>query len=44
MRSLHDMCEMNACRADHVYLSARMIQLENRWTDFDEIWCGLYAF
>jgi hypothetical protein len=20
-----------------------MIQLENRWTDFDDIWCGRYA-
>jgi hypothetical protein len=24
-------------------MSVRMIQLENRWTDLDEIWCGRYA-
>jgi hypothetical protein len=24
-------------------LSLRMIQIENRWTDLDEIWYGLYA-
>jgi hypothetical protein len=43
MRSLHDVHEMNAHRAGHVCLSVRMIQLENRWTDLDEIWYGYYA-
>jgi hypothetical protein len=33
---LHDANGMNACTADHVW-SVRMIQLENRWTDLDEI-------
>jgi hypothetical protein len=41
MRSLHDVHEMNAHRSGH--LSVRMIQLENRWTDLDEIWYGRYA-
>jgi hypothetical protein len=40
LRSLHDVHEMNTSRADHVCLSVRMIQLENRWTDLDEIWYG----
>jgi hypothetical protein len=26
-----------------VRLSVRMIQLENRWTNLDEIWYGRYA-
>jgi hypothetical protein len=26
-----------------VYLSIHMFQLENIWTDLDEIWYGLYA-
>jgi hypothetical protein len=43
MRSLHDVHQMNAYMADHVCLSVRMIQLENRWTDLDEIWYGRYA-
>jgi hypothetical protein len=43
MRSLHDVHEMNAYRADHVRLSVRMIQLENRCTDLDEICQGRYA-
>jgi hypothetical protein len=47
MRSLHDVHEMNAHRAGHVCLSfrlsARMIQLENSWTDLGEIWYGRYA-
>jgi hypothetical protein len=43
MRSLHDAHEMNAYRAGHVCLSVRMIQLDNRWTDVDEIWYGRYA-
>jgi hypothetical protein len=43
MRSLHDVYEMDAYRAGHVCLSVRMIQLENRWTDFDEILYGRYA-
>jgi hypothetical protein len=37
MRSLHDVCDMNAYSTGYVRLSVRMIQLENRWTDFDEI-------
>jgi hypothetical protein len=40
MRSLHDVHEMNA---GHVHLSIRMIELENRWTDLDGIWCGRCA-
>jgi hypothetical protein len=43
MHSLHDVHEMNAYRAGHVCLSVRMIQLENHWTDLDEIWYGRYA-
>jgi hypothetical protein len=44
MRSLHDVHEMVAYRASHICLSVfRMVQLENRWTDSDEIWYGLYA-
>jgi hypothetical protein len=35
--SLHDMRGMNAYRAGHIRLSVRIIQLENRWTDLDEI-------
>jgi hypothetical protein len=27
--------------ADHIHLSVRMIQVENRWTDFDKIWVEL---
>lgn len=34
---------MNAHWVDNVRPSVRMIQLKNRWTDFDEIWYGLYA-
>jgi hypothetical protein len=37
MRSLHNVHEMNTYRAGHVCLSIRVIQLENRWTDLDEI-------
>jgi hypothetical protein len=40
---LHDVQEMNVCVVDHVRLSVCMIQLENRWTDFDETWYGRYA-
>jgi hypothetical protein len=43
MHSLYDVHEMNAYRADHVYLSVRAIQLENRLTDLDDIWYGRYA-
>jgi hypothetical protein len=43
MRSLHDVREMNAYRANHVRLSIHMIQLENRWTDLCEIWYGSYV-
>jgi hypothetical protein len=35
MRSLHDVHEINAYRADPVRLSVRMIQLEKRWMNFD---------
>jgi hypothetical protein len=40
MRSLHEVHEMNAYRAGQsslAFVSVRMIQLENRWTDLDEI-------
>jgi hypothetical protein len=47
MRSLHDLHEMNTYRAGHVCLSVRLsvhiIQLENLWTDVDEICYGRYA-
>jgi hypothetical protein len=43
MRSVRDVYEMNEYRAGHVCLSVRMIQLENSWTDLDEIWYGRYA-
>jgi hypothetical protein len=33
---------MSVCPSVH-HLSVRMIQLENRWTNLDEIWCGGYA-
>jgi hypothetical protein len=36
MHSLHDVHEMNMCRAEYVCLSVHMIQLGNRWTDLDE--------
>jgi hypothetical protein len=35
--------KMKAYRASHVCLSVRMIQLENRCTDLDEIWYGHYV-
>jgi hypothetical protein len=38
----HNAHGMNAYMADH--MSVCMIQLENRWTDFYEIWYGYYAF
>lgn len=37
MRSLHVVCEMDACGADHVCLYVRMIQIDNRLTDLDVI-------
>jgi hypothetical protein len=37
------MCMKWTHRVDHVHLSVRMIQLENRWTDLNEIWYGRYA-
>jgi hypothetical protein len=47
MRSSYGVHEVNAYRDAHVYLSVclsvRMIQLENRWTDLDEILYGYYA-
>jgi hypothetical protein len=36
-RSLHYVQEMKACRASHNYLSVRMFQLENHWSDLDKI-------
>jgi hypothetical protein len=42
-RSLPDVHEMNTCRVGHVCPSVRMIELENRRTVLDEIWCGRYA-
>jgi hypothetical protein len=41
--SLHDVHETDAYSADHVCLSVRMIQYENRWPDLDEIWHVRYA-
>jgi hypothetical protein len=38
MRSLHDVHEMNAYIG--LVLSVRMIQLDNHWTNLDEIWYG----
>jgi hypothetical protein len=44
VRSLHDVKKINAYKAEmYVCPSVRMVELEKRWTDFDEIWCGLYA-
>jgi hypothetical protein len=43
VHSLHDVHKANEYRARHVSLSVRMIKLENRWTDLDVIWYGLYA-
>jgi hypothetical protein len=43
VRSLHDVYEINAYRADHVCPSVHMIQLEKWLTDFDEIWYIRYA-
>jgi hypothetical protein len=37
IRSLHEVHAANAYKADHVWLSVRMIQLESLWTDLDEI-------
>jgi hypothetical protein len=44
MRSLHDVHAGKAYEADPVRPSVRMIQLENRWTDCDEIWYGLAGY
>lgn len=47
MHSLHCMLEVNAFSADHVcpsvLLSLYIIQSDNRWTDFNEMWHGHYA-
>jgi hypothetical protein len=44
VRSLHDVLEMNAYRADHLtLLPVHMSKFENRWSDFDEIWYGRHA-
>lgn len=47
MHFLHDVHEMNACRSAMsvrpcIRISVLMIQLQNHWTDLDEIWYGLY--
>jgi hypothetical protein len=47
MHFLHDVHEMNACRSAMsvcpcIRMSVLMIQLQNHWTDLDEIWYGLY--
>jgi hypothetical protein len=44
MSSLYDVHEMNAHRAGLLCLYIRIIQLENRWQDLDEIWYGQYVF
>jgi hypothetical protein len=38
--SLSDVHKMNAKRAG---LAVRMLLLQNRWTNLDEIWYGLYS-
>jgi hypothetical protein len=43
MSSLLDVHEMDAHMAGPVCLSVRMIKLESRWMDLDEIWYGRYA-
>jgi hypothetical protein len=47
MLSLYKVHVMKAERAGQscltVRLPVRMIQLENRWTDLDEIWYELYT-
>jgi hypothetical protein len=44
MRSLHEVHKWTHIGlVSHVRLSVCMIQLENRWTDLDEIWYGRYA-
>jgi hypothetical protein len=43
MRSLHEVHERNAYKADSVYPSVRKIQLENHWRELDEIWYGSCA-
>jgi hypothetical protein len=35
----HDVYEINAYGAGYVYPSVHIFQLENRRTDFDEVWC-----
>jgi hypothetical protein len=37
MHSLHDVHKMDALGL------VVSVQLENRWIDFDEIWCTFYA-
>jgi hypothetical protein len=44
MHSLHDIREMNMHRADDVCLPiCPCDQLENCWTDLDELWYGHYT-
>jgi hypothetical protein len=43
MQLLYLICTMCVKWQGYVYLSVRMFQFENRWTDFDEIWYGRYA-
>jgi hypothetical protein len=42
MRSLHDVREINSRKAALLSLSVSRFQLENRWTDFDEMLYGQY--
>jgi hypothetical protein len=42
-RCLRDVHEIIAYRAGDICVSVRMIQLENRWANLDEIWYGRYA-
>jgi hypothetical protein len=44
MRYLHDVHKISTYKSIlSVYQSVHMIQLENSWTDLDEIWHGRYA-
>jgi hypothetical protein len=43
MHYFNDVHDMNAHRGGHICPSVRMIQVENRLTNLDEIWYGRYA-
>jgi hypothetical protein len=43
MRSMHYVHKINLYMAGYICLSVHMIQLDNRWTDLDEIWYGRYT-